>query len=120
LLEAVRDNKTEEAIAALEAGGNPVFTKDGWNPLLWSACNGNEEIVRVLIKRDACTPYIKEIHDLSTQDVKSSEKEDPAFRKPDDAKKIGKYTPLHWASYKGWAKIVWILLKEGMSPLRID
>jgi ankyrin repeat protein len=120
LLEAVRDNKTEEAIAALEAGGNPVFTKDGWNPLLWSACNGNEEIVRVLIKRDACNPYIKDTDNSATQDVKSSEKEDPAFRKPDDAKKIGKYTPLHWASYKGWAKIVWILLKEGMSPLKID
>ena len=60
LLEAVRDNKTEASIAALDAGGNPLFTKDGWNALLWAACNGNEEIVRVLIKRDACAPYIKE------------------------------------------------------------
>lgn len=33
---------------------------------------------------------------------------------------MGKYTPLHWASYKGFYKVVWILLKFGMSPLEID
>ncbi len=33
---------------------------------------------------------------------------------------MGKYTPLHWASYKGHYKVVWILLKAGMSPLEID
>ena len=33
---------------------------------------------------------------------------------------MGKYTPLHWASYKGHYKVVWILLKEKMSPLDID
>ena len=42
------------------------------------------------------------------------------FVKPKDARKVGKYTPLHWASYKGFYKIVWILLKIGMSPLDID
>ncbi|MFN9902676.1 MAG: hypothetical protein ACK55Z_28625 [bacterium] len=33
---------------------------------------------------------------------------------------MGKYTPLHWASYKGHYKVVWILLKVGMSALDID
>ena len=75
LLEAVRDNKTDETIAALEAGGNPVYEKDGWNPLLWSACNGNEEIVRVLIKRGACDPYTKD--NDSSGEVKGDEEEDP-------------------------------------------
>jgi ankyrin repeat protein len=42
------------------------------------------------------------------------------FVKPKDAQKVGKYTPLHWASYKGHYKVVWILLKEKMSPLDID
>ncbi len=33
---------------------------------------------------------------------------------------MGKYTPLSWASYKGHYKVVWILLKQNMSPLDID
>lgn len=37
-----------------------------------------------------------------------------------DAKKIGRYSPLHWASYKGFYKVVWLLLKAGISPLDID
>ena len=40
--------------------------------------------------------------------------------KPKDAQKVGKYTPLAWASYKGHYKVVWILLKQNMSPLDID
>ena len=42
------------------------------------------------------------------------------FVKPMDARKHGKYTPLHWASYKGHIKVVWVLLKVGISPLDID
>jgi len=42
------------------------------------------------------------------------------FMKPKIASEVGRYTPLHWASYKGWFRIVWMLLKEGMSPLDID
>jgi len=37
---------------------NPNTEKDGWNPLLWAACNGNEEIVRLLIKNNAHSTYI--------------------------------------------------------------
>ena len=43
-----------------------------------------------------------------------------AFVKQPDPKKFGKYTPLHWASYKGFYKVVWLLLKIGMSPLDVD
>lgn len=42
------------------------------------------------------------------------------FVKPKDAQKVGRYTPLHWASYKGHYKVVWILLKANLSPLEID
>jgi len=51
--------------------------------------------------------------------VVGEEEYDP-FVKPKDAQKVGKYTPLSWASYKGHYKVVWILLKQNMSPLDID
>jgi len=90
--------------------------KDGWTPLLWAACNGNEEVVRMLIVKGACDPYLSK----DTSEEKGADKEVDAFRKPEDAKKIGKYTPLHWASYKGFHKIVWMLLKQGLDPLKVD
>jgi len=33
------------------------FEEDGWNAILWAACNGNEKLVRVLIKRGGLAPY---------------------------------------------------------------
>ena len=42
------------------------------------------------------------------------------FVKPKDPRKVGKYSPLHWASYKNWYKIVCKFLKKGLSPLDID
>ena len=42
------------------------------------------------------------------------------FVKPKKPQDVGKYTPLHWACYKGHYKIVWLLLKEELSPLDID
>lgn len=46
--------------------------------------------------------------------------EDDPFKKPKIASEVGRYTPLHWASYKGHYRIVWMLLKKGLSPLDID
>ena len=37
-----------------------------------------------------------------------------------DAAKIGRSTPMHWASYHGHHKVVWILMKEQMNPLIKD
>jgi ankyrin repeat protein len=101
---------------------NALTEKDGWNPLLWAACNGNEDIVRLLIKNNAHSKYLQQQHDVENQNkstVNDEDRGDP-FVKPKDAQKEGKYTPLHWASYKGHYKVVWILLKAGMSPLEID
>jgi hypothetical protein len=41
-------------------------------------------------------------------------------KKADDPAKTGKYTPMHWASYHGHYKVVWILMKANMSPLIKD
>ena len=70
----------------------------------------------MLILRGACDPYLSK--DIGNEGKGNDEDIDP-FRKPEDAKKIGKYTPLHWASYKGYHKIVWMLLKKGLDPLNL-
>jgi hypothetical protein len=129
LLKACKDNNLEEVTLWLGKHASPTVEKDGWNPLLWAANNGNEDIVRILIKHNACAPYLNQ--SASDADggvggdkhmaaaVVGEEEYDP-FVKPKDAQKVGKYTPLSWASYKGFYKVVWILLKQNMSPLDID
>ena len=94
--------------------------KNGWNPLLWAACNGNEEIVRLLIKHDAHRQYMgNEEEEKTGVEGHDDEPFDP-FTKADDPAKTGKYTPMHWASYHGHYKVVWILMKANMSPLIKD
>lgn len=58
LLQACRENNVEETMVQLSKGANPLFEKDNWNPLLWAACNGNEQIVRALIHVNAHQPYL--------------------------------------------------------------
>jgi len=122
LLQAVKDNDIEQVDELLLKQANPSTEKDGWNPLLWAACNGNEEIVRLLIKNNAHTSYINQESDtegIQAHKNDGEESNDP-FVKPPDAQKVGKYTPMHWASYKGNYKVVWLLLKQRISPLEID
>jgi ankyrin repeat protein len=42
LLEAARTNDAEQVELWLSKKANINFMKDGWNPILWAACNGNE------------------------------------------------------------------------------
>jgi len=34
------------------------------------------------------------------------------FKPVPDPAKIGRHTPMHWASYHGHIKVVWLLMKE--------
>jgi ankyrin repeat protein len=128
LLKACKENNYDEAALWLAKQASPTCERDSWNPLLWAASNGNEEIVRLLIKHNACAPYLTSTSDQDGSDAKGAttsasvvgEEEYDPFVKPKDAQKVGKYTPLAWASYKGHYKVVWILLKQNMSPLDND
>jgi len=117
LIDAAKANDLEGVVVALDKTANPQFKKDGWSPLLWAACNGNEDMVRILINRKAGEEYIKECKTTDNTEVAENaanyeEEEDDPFIPGMDASKHGKYTPLHWASYKGYYKVVWILLKN--------
>jgi ankyrin repeat protein len=58
LLDACRENRPDDVNYWLDKRANPLYEHDGWNPLLWAACNGNEQIVRALIKHNAIAPYL--------------------------------------------------------------
>jgi len=71
---------------------------------------------------NACAKYLNEKTGDTDEKVETNDEEEitPFVKKP-DARKVGRYTPLHWASYKGHIKVVWILLKKGISPdINID
>jgi len=71
-------------------------------------------MVRILIKRNAGEEYLKEPAQTTQNDDdhknnNDEEEEKDPFYKELDARKHGKYSPLHWASYKGYFKVVWVL-----------
>jgi len=94
LLKACKEDNVEEAALWLYKHASPTYEKDGWNPLLWAANNGNEEIVRILIKHNACAPYLNQTSSDgsdadkggvgSASSVPGEEEYDP-FVKPKDA-----------------------------------
>jgi ankyrin repeat protein len=60
LLKACKENNFEEAEYFIQLQAVPTFEKEGWTPLLWASMNGNEQIVRLLIKHNACAPYLNQ------------------------------------------------------------
>jgi len=58
LIKACKENNLEEASYFIQMQAVPTCEKDGFTPLLWASMNGNEEIVRLLIKHNACAPYL--------------------------------------------------------------
>lgn len=121
MMEAVKSNNLEQFEEVLKHPRASVHCeKNGWTPLLWAACNGNEDIVRHLIKRDAHSAYIAKDEEEKIGGGDGDDEPYDPFTKADDPAKTGKYTPLHWASYHGHYKVVWILMKANMSPLIKD
>lgn len=74
----------------LDRPKNPAsatFTKDNWNPLLWASCNGDEDMVRLLIKYQAHAQYQKSFKSDDSQreqqSQNSEENADPFVPPPD-------------------------------------
>lgn len=119
LLKACQEDDVETALDYLEDKNTKADYEDSdkWTPLKWACCNGNLKLVKLLLnEHNAAAMYLQ---------PKDEEHEDEdglnnPFKKPKIASEVGQYTPLHWASYKGHYRIVWLLLKAGLSPLDID
>ena len=116
LMDAVKNNDFDGVVEATKIGADVTHEVDGWNPLLWAACNGNEDIVRHLIKFQAHFKYKEQVGDQNANDNDEGEPKDNFQPVPDPAK-TGRHTPMHWASYHGHCKVVWLLMKEKMNPL---
>lgn len=58
--------------------------------------------------------------DNNDKEAGDDEEEVDNFKPVPDPAKIGRHTPMHWASYHGHIKVVWLLMKEQMNPLLID
>ena len=119
LLTAVKDNNLEGTQEALELGADYNYEEGGWNPLLWAACNGNEDIVRLLISRGAHQKYMDNEAAVNDEGGDEDEEKDNFKPVPDPAK-VGRHTPMHWASYHGHIKVVWLLMGTNMNPLLQD
>jgi ankyrin repeat protein len=63
LMEACKENLLDDVEYWLENKASPIFKSDGWSPILWAACNGNEAIVRALLKHKAHAEYIDDPDD---------------------------------------------------------
>ena len=120
LMTAVKDQNTEGVQEALKIGADASCEENGWNPLLWAACNGNEDIVRILIKAQAHLKYKEQEEAANDGEGGDDEEEKDNFKPVPDPAKIGRHTPMHWASYHGHHKVVWMLMKEKMNPLLMD
>ncbi len=58
LIKAAKDNNIENVHFFLSKHATPTaMDEDKWTPLLWAANNGNEEIIRLLLKHNAAVPY---------------------------------------------------------------
>jgi ankyrin repeat protein len=42
LILACKENNIDDVIFALQKNAIPTEEREGWTPLLWAACNGNE------------------------------------------------------------------------------
>ena len=73
-----------------------------------------------MIKNQAHLKYKDQDEADNTGDAGDDEEEKDNFKPVPDPAKTGRSTPLHWASYHGHLKVVWILMKEQMNPLTID
>ena len=120
LMKAAKEGDYNSTKEMIEMGANYNYEESGWTPLLWAACNGYENIVRELIRHGAHHVYKDNEEENARETTVDEDEVQDNFKKVPDPAKTGRYTPMHWASYHGYYKVVWILMREKMNPLIKD
>lgn len=120
---------------------------NGWTPLIWAIVNNHIEIVKTVLERQFSHKPGKSFDESQNSISIANSQEDrlmisdrnkekrvpqldkdeqrekdfnEIFKKPLNPTSFGKYTPLHWAAYKGNCLVSSILLKHEFDPLEID
>eukprot|EP00916_Digyalum_oweni_P011340 GHVL01018880.1.p1 GENE.GHVL01018880.1~~GHVL01018880.1.p1 ORF type:complete len:492 (+),score=88.67 GHVL01018880.1:163-1638(+) len=98
-------NDEGEVIDLIQKGASPVYCDEkNWSPLMWAACHGNETLVRFLISNNSCSMY---------------QQLDPVIPHQTRRGRV-KHTPLHWAAFKGHLRVLWLLIRQGLSVNQVD
>lgn len=110
-----------------------------WTPIIWAVVNGHVNVVKTILEK---THEIKQPESLSESQIAEEQaiEEQPEVKKPKSSinnslfeektleesfkkpnnQRNHKYTPLHWAAYKGNILISSLLIKAQFNPLEID
>lgn len=115
---------------ALEKGAQ-IETEDKkrWNSLLWATCKGYIDIVRLLLSNGAGQFYsINHMNPLDMTNSSTNARSSKIGSSEDAKPKVqlgvinnnAANTPLMWACNKGFYKIVWLLLREGLDWKETD
>jgi ankyrin repeat protein len=91
-----------------------------WTGLLYTVVGGFADVVKIILERERVNNINRAKNTLESKIESNSKEGSDPFVKPLDSMVSGKYTPLHWAAYKGHVQISSILLKFGFNPLDID
>mmetsp|Transcript_23981 Transcript_23981/g.35196 ORF Transcript_23981/g.35196 Transcript_23981/m.35196 type:complete len:542 (-) Transcript_23981:143-1768(-) len=115
LFTAVKNNDTAAAMEMLNEGVPPDYIDDTnyWTVINWAAKNGNVKVLKKLLECGGSASY----HEYRNREkvVPLNAEEETEAEDPSE-KQLLTNTPLMWAAYKGYPRMVWLLLIDGYSP----
>jgi hypothetical protein len=91
-----------------------------WSGMMYAVVGGFVDVVKLILEKEKTIISKSLINNADLKDDYIDKDKYDLFVKPLNSMISGKYTPLHWAAYKGHVQISSILLRHGYNPLEID